>query len=134
MGTSAGTPKNLAANDSAHIVNSVLSSRALDAHAMLHEGTSKLDGPTSIAEPENEVNNALVSDSLDMNTVLDMVAQWTKNFLVIPNNSVGKAFIDELASQLQAYVNSAGMNADALNNFIVLPSLILQRPTAGCGY
>ena len=133
-GTSAGTPKNLAANDSAHIVNSVSASRALDAHATLHEGTSKPDGPTSIAEPENEVNNALVSDSLDMSTLLDMVAQWTKKFFVIPNNSVGKAFIDELASQLQAYVDSAGMNADALNNFIVLPSLILQRPTAGCGY
>ena len=66
--------------------------------------------------------------------VYDIVAHWRKRLFEIPNNSVGKAFVKELAQLLQIFVNSGGMDKDALYGFMILPVLLLQQPTEKCSY
>ena len=52
----------------------------------------------------------------------------------IPNNSVGKAFVNELARLLQIFVNSGGTETEVLYSFSILPTLLLQKPKYKCTY
>ena len=79
------------------------------------------------------LNSAKAEESCPMD-VYEEVVGWKKKFFLLPNNAIGRAFVDELASQLSAFVNSGGSNKDALFNFFVLPSLLLQAPASGCTY
>ena len=65
----------------------------------------------------------------------DEIVHWRKKFFMIPCNAVGKAFVNKLATQLQSFVDSGGKDPVALYNFMVLPTLLLQKPTRdSCGY
>ena len=65
----------------------------------------------------------------------DEIVHWRKKFFMIPCNAVGKAFVNKLATQLQSFVYSGGKDLVALYNFMVLPTLLLQKPTRdNCGY
>ena len=44
----------------------------------------------------------------------DEIVHWKKELFTIPNSFVGKSFVNELASQLQVYVDSMGSNTEAL--------------------
>ena len=59
----------------------------------------------------------------------DEIVHWQKKFFMIPCNAVGKAFVNKLATQLQSFVDSGGKDPVALYNFMVLPTLLLQKPT-----
>ena len=53
----------------------------------------------------------------------------------VPCNSVGKAFVTELAVELDNFVDSGGKDESALFNFATLPTLLLQKPTReNCSY
>ena len=55
-------------------------------------------------------------------------------FFLIPYKSIGKAFVHELSSQLQTFVDSGGAKAAVLYNFAILPTLMLQKPATACIY
>ena len=59
----------------------------------------------------------------------DEIVHWRKKFFMIPCNAVGKAFVNKLVTQLQSFVDSGGKDFVALYNFMVLPTLLLQKPT-----
>ena len=61
--------------------------------------------------------------------VYDEIVHWRKKFFTVPCNSVGKAFVTELAAQLDNFVDSGGKDESALFNFATLPTLLLQKPT-----
>ena len=64
----------------------------------------------------------------------DEIVHWRKRFFEVPNNSIGKAFVSELAQLLQTFVNSRGAEKDTLYGFMILPALLLQKPTDKCSY
>ena len=69
-----------------------------------------------------------------MVAIYDEIVHGKKSFFSIPNNAVGKAFVNELSSTLQNYVDSKGSDGKVLYTFAVLPVLLLQKPMPSCGY
>ena len=98
--------------------------------------------PTCTQAPEGQVIHEQIeraSDPLTPTTynvvaIYDEIVHWKKSFFSIPNNAVGKAFVNELSSTLQNYVDSKGSDGKALYTFAVLPALLLQKPMPSCGY
>ena len=60
----------------------------------------------------------------------DEVCHWKKSFFKIPNGSVGKSFVNEIARNIQEYVDSSGESKTALFNVFVLPALFLQKTSS----
>ena len=89
---------------------------------------------TSLSSPVNGSESA--SQTLAQLVVIayEDIVPWRKKFFEIPNNSAGKAFINELAGLLQTFVESGGTEKTALYSFMVLPALLLQKPADKCTY
>ena len=64
--------------------------------------------------------------------VYEAIVHWRKRFFDRANNSIGKAFVSELAHLLQTFVDSGGTEQEKLYSFIVLPALLLQKPMDKC--
>ena len=47
----------------------------------------------------------------------------------IPSGGQGKAFVQEMASQFQSYADASAREKVALKAALVLPALVLQRPS-----
>ena len=60
----------------------------------------------------------------------DEIVHFRKNILNIPSGGEGKMFIDELTFWLKQLNYNLELNSIALKAFMVLPSLILQKPSS----
>ena len=65
-----------------------------------------------------------------MNSIYDEVVYWRKSPFLLPSGRAGKSFIREQVKLLNAFNNDAEhLSYFALKAFMVMPSLLLQRPT-----
>ena len=89
---------------------------------------------TSLSSPVNVSESASQTPAQSVVIAYEDIVHWRKKFFEIPNNSAGKAFINELAGLLQTFVESGGTEKTALYSFMVLPALLLQKPADKCTY
>ena len=64
-----------------------------------------------------------------LNATYDEVVHWKPNFFKVPFGRAGKAFVSELASLYRAFATSSAMESIAMKAAIVLPILLLQKPS-----
>ena len=70
-----------------------------------------------------EIKNAL-------NSAYDEVVTWRKNLFKLPSGKHGKAFIHEITKWVNEYVSSSsGLESVAMTAIMILPPLLLQKPT-----
>ena len=75
-------------------------------------------------------NISYQSLSNDINNIYDEIVHFRKNIFNIPSGRAGKMFIDELTFWLKQLNYILELNSIALKAFMVLPSLILQKPSS----
>ena len=75
-------------------------------------------------------NISYQSLSKDINNIYDEIVHFRKNIFNIPSGRAGKMFIDELTFWLKQLNYNLELNLIALKAVMVLPSLILQRPSS----
>ena len=68
-------------------------------------------------ETERSPGDVDLEPPLSVVEVYEAIVHWRKRFFDIPNNSIGKAFVSELAHLLQAFVDSGGMEQEKLYRF-----------------
>ena len=68
--------------------------------------------------------------SNDINNIYEEIVHFRKNIFNIPSGRAGKMFIDELTFWLKQLNYNLELNSIALKAFMVLPSLILQKPSS----
>ena len=61
--------------------------------------------------------------------VYDEIVQWRKNLFKLPSGNAAKMFIRELISWLEHFNRDSEYKSIALKVYMILPSLILQKPT-----
>ena len=61
--------------------------------------------------------------------VYDEIVQWRKNLFKFPSGNAAKMFIRELISWLEHFNRDSEYKSIALKVYMILPSLILQKPT-----
>ena len=65
-----------------------------------------------------------------LNDAYREVVHWRPNLFKVPFGKAGKSFVSELASLYKAFVSSSAMESIAMKAIIVLPILLLQKPSA----
>ena len=65
----------------------------------------------------------------EMNKTYEEVVHWRWNLFKIPSGRQGKAFVQEMVSLFQSYVNASAREKVALKAAMVLPALVLQKPS-----
>ena len=57
------------------------------------------------------------------------IVHFRRNIFNVPSGRAGKAFIEELAFWIKQFNSNSDLNSVALKAFMVLPTLILQKPS-----
>ena len=65
-----------------------------------------------------------------VNCVYDEIVYYRKNISNVPSSRAGKSFIEELTFWIKQFNADSDLNSVALKAFMVLPTLILQKPSA----
>ena len=65
----------------------------------------------------------------EVNRIYDEMVHFKRNIFKVPSGRAGKDFVMELVSWLRHFNNNTDMNSIALKAFMVLPTLILQKPS-----
>ena len=66
----------------------------------------------------------------EINNIYNEVAHFRRNVFNLPSGGAGKHFIEELTFWLKQFNSNSDLNSVALKAFMVLPSVILQKPSA----
>ena len=65
-----------------------------------------------------------------VNDVYDEIVHYRRNIFNVPSGRAGKSFIEELTFWIKQFNSVSDLNSVALKAFMVLPTLILQKPSA----
>ena len=68
--------------------------------------------------------------SEEINNIYNEVVHFRKNIFNLPSGGAGKHFIEELTFWLKQFNSNSDLNPVAFKAFMVLPSVILQKPSA----
>ena len=81
--------------------------------------------------PEDNLWGNVSFDSLSSNTdqIYDEITRYHKNLFKVPTGQCGKLFIDELTFWLHQFNENTKLNQISLKCFMILPALILQKPS-----
>ena len=66
----------------------------------------------------------------EINNIYNEVVHFRRNIFNLPWGRAGKHFIEELTFWLKQFNSNSDLNSVALKAFMVLPSVILQKPSA----
>ena len=66
----------------------------------------------------------------EVGEIYDEIVHFRRNIFKIPSGRAGKDFITELTYWLKQFNSNAELNSIALKVFMILPTLILQKPSA----
>ena len=65
-----------------------------------------------------------------VNTAYEQIAKFRKNLFRLPSGKVGKDFVLELAFWLRQFNRATKLNGIALKMVMIIPALLLQKPSA----
>ena len=65
-----------------------------------------------------------------INSIYNEIVLYRRNLFKLPSGKVGKDFINELTFWLHQFNSSSKLNAVALEIFMILPTIMLQKPSA----
>ena len=57
------------------------------------------------------------------------VVHWRRNVFSVPSGKAGKAFVSEMAWLFQSYAEGSPLESIAITAAMILPPLLLQKPT-----
>ena len=65
-----------------------------------------------------------------LNAAYDEAVHWRPNLFKVPYGKAGKSFVSELTRMYKAFATSSAMESIAMKAAVVLPILLLQKPSA----
>ena len=65
-----------------------------------------------------------------INSVYDEIVHFRRNIFNLPSGRAGKAFIEELTFCIKRFNSNSDLNSVAFKAFMVLQTVILQKPSA----
>ena len=102
--------------------NSSLPSDAISANLPEYEEVNAI--PT---RPYNNINGDDFSEIVDR--IYNETVKWRKNLFQVPSGKSGKAFVKLLTEWLEHFNNNTPHQGIALKVFMIIPSLLLQKPS-----
>ena len=54
---------------------------------------------------------------------------WKRNLLMLPSGKAGKTYIDECSRMIKDWVNDSPLKSISFKALMVMPSLLLQKPS-----
>lgn len=94
---------------------------------------TKLIPPTPYI-PDFQKDETVLPDEVlklkeDIDSAYNVITHWRKNLFNLPTSKIGKTFIQELSKWLDHFNQGTKYRCIALKIFIILPALLLQKPS-----
>ena len=86
--------------------------------------------PELLSSSLNNISPEVAHFKQQIDSVYDKIVHWKKNLFELPTCSIGRQFVKELCSWLQHFNNETEYQCIAIKTFVVLPALLLQKPSA----
>ena len=83
--------------------------------------------PSKITNKWGERDSIFVEAAI--NEIYEEIVFWRKNLFMLPTGRAGKSFIDEMEKLLNTWVDNTAMKDIALKAIMIMPSLLLQKPS-----
>ena len=64
-----------------------------------------------------------------INSIYEEVVFWKRNLFMLPSGKVGKEFVEECSRLINEWVDDGPLRLVALKALMIMPSLLLQKPT-----
>ena len=74
-----------------------------------------------------EYENAIFETNI--NDVYERIVYWRKNLFMLPTGKVGKRYIDETTRLMNAWTEDSPLKNVAFKVIMIMPSLLLQKPS-----
>ena len=78
--------------------------------------------------PHNNLDGGSFAELIDK--AYNEIVKWRKNFFLMPTGNTGKELISELAYWSEQFNKNTTFKGISIKLFMVLPSLLLQQPSA----
>ena len=86
--------------------------------------------PLGIVNPNKIIYGLTTTDFIEKsNNTYETIIQWRKNLFKLPTGKAGKDFISELTHWLEIFNTQEDLSSVALKVFMILPALLLQKPS-----
>ena len=85
------------------------------------------NGSSVVKPTTNSLNGHEFVETIHV--VCDEIVQWRKNLFKLPSGNADKMFIQELISWLEHFNRDSEYKSIAMKVHMILPSLLLQKPT-----
>ena len=79
---------------------------------------------------EHNLSEEVLKLKNDIDNAYNIIVHWRKNLFELPTSKIGKTFIQELSCWLDHFNKGTMFRCIALKIFIILPALLLQKPSA----
>ena len=66
-----------------------------------------------------------------LNGIYDEIVHWKRNLFKVPSGKAGTTFVRELSRMFRAYADGSDLEGIAMKAAMVIPALLLQKPTPG---
>ena len=78
---------------------------------------------------ETSISEDVLSFKQHIDVAYDEIIKWRKNVFTVPKGKVGRLFIEEITKWLEYFNEDSKYRCIALKVFMLLPALLLQKPS-----
>ncbi len=64
-----------------------------------------------------------------INAIYEEVVFWKRNLFMLPSGKVGKEYVEECSRLINEWVNDGPLRLVAIKALMIMPSLLLQKPS-----
>ena len=104
-------------------------------HLYSYEDTIRIarraaDIPSPVPTPGGGTDDEVSALSESVSTAYETIVHWRKNLFEVPSSAVGRRFVKELTTWLKHFSAETKFRPIAIKTFLILPALLLQKPSA----
>ena len=99
-----------------------------DTAIRIHHRTPYL--PSPIKSEHNDLPAECTEFKKQIDSCCEEIVHWKKNIFELPTCKIGREFVKELSTWLEHFNTGSVYQGSSIKTFIVLPALLLQKPSA----
>ena len=99
----------------------------IEAAAVSNDTSNQQQLSENSTNPWGQQNQEVLADKI--NSIYEEIVFWRMNLFDLPNSAAGKSFVRESTRLIENWTDMSEISGIALKALMVMPALLLQKPT-----